>query len=156
MAEWRPSLLTRTQLEERRLSAAALFRKGLKQVVIAERLGVSEASVSRWRSAWRHGGKRRLKACSPGHRPARLSKTEWGVLGRILDRGAVAGGFDTEQWTLKRIAHVIEREFGVHYHYRYLERPLKRTASVCSAQRAGPVSATSGWLPSGCSTPGRL
>lgn len=47
------------------------------------------------------------------------------MLGRILDRGAVASGFDTEQWTLKRIAHIIEHEFGVTYHYRYLERPLK-------------------------------
>jgi hypothetical protein len=36
------------------------------------------------------------------------------VLGRLLDRGAVASGFDTEQWTLKRIAHLIERRFGVH------------------------------------------
>ncbi len=39
--------------------------------------------------------------------------------------GAVASGFDTEQWTLKRSAHVIEGRFGVHYHYRYLERSLK-------------------------------
>lgn len=59
------------------------------------------------------------------HRSARLTAAEWRVLGRILDRGAVARGFDTEQWTLKRVGDVIEREFGVAYHYRYLERPLK-------------------------------
>lgn len=129
MSGWKPSRLTREQMEERRLSAATLFHKGLKQVVIAERLGVSEASVSRWRSAWQHGGKRRLKAGAPGHRFARLSEAEWRVqwrvLGRILDRGSVAAGFDTEQWTLKRIAHIIECRFGVTYHHRYLERPLK-------------------------------
>ncbi len=34
-------------------------------------------------------------------------------------------GFATERWTLKHIAALIEREFGVHYHPRYLERPLK-------------------------------
>lgn len=55
------------------------------------------------------------------------------MLGRILDRGAVASGFGTEQWTLKRIAHVIERRFGVQYHYRSLERPLK--ARAFSVQR---------------------
>jgi putative transposase len=37
----------------------------------------------------------------------------------------VAAGFATERWTLKRIATLIEREVGVHYHPRYLERPLK-------------------------------
>ncbi|WP_114947382.1 helix-turn-helix domain-containing protein [Microvirga calopogonii] len=46
-------------------------------------------------------------------------------MGRLLDRGAIAAGFATERWTLERIAALIEREFGVHYHPRYLERPLK-------------------------------
>ena len=46
-------------------------------------------------------------------------------MSRLLDRGAIAAGFATERWTLNRIAAVIEREFGVHYHPRYLERPLK-------------------------------
>ena len=36
----------------------------------------------------------------------------------------MAAGFDTEQWTLRRIAALIWREFGVRYHPRYLERPL--------------------------------
>ncbi len=37
----------------------------------------------------------------------------------------MAAAFATERWTLKRIAALIEREFGVRYHPRYLERPLK-------------------------------
>jgi hypothetical protein len=37
----------------------------------------------------------------------------------------MAASFATERWTLKRIAALIEREFGVNYHPRYLERPLK-------------------------------
>jgi len=36
----------------------------------------------------------------------------------------MAAGFDTEQWTLRRIAALIWREFGVRYHPRHLERPL--------------------------------
>ncbi len=47
------------------------------------------------------------------------------MLGRILARGAVASGCDTAQWTLKRIAVVIERRCGVTYPYRDLERALK-------------------------------
>ena len=126
MNGWRPSHLTARQKEERRLVAARLFRAGrLTPSEIAQRLGVSRAAVSQWRRAWRTGGDRRLQARSPGHRPARLTAATWRSLGRILDRGAMASGFETEQWTLKRIAHVIERAFGVSYHYRYLERPLK-------------------------------
>jgi hypothetical protein len=37
----------------------------------------------------------------------------------------VAAGFATERWTIERIAALIEREFGVNYHPRSLERPLK-------------------------------
>ena len=37
----------------------------------------------------------------------------------------MAAGFETEQWTLRRIAALIRREFGVDHHPRYLERPLK-------------------------------
>ena len=46
-------------------------------------------------------------------------------LGRLLARGAVAAGFETERWTLRRIAVPVEREFGVRHHPRHLERPLK-------------------------------
>lgn len=91
MAKWKPSPLTRAQMEERRLSAAALFHRGLKQVVIAERLSVSEASVSRWRSAWQHRGKRRLKARASGHRFARLSEAEWRRTSALL-RGEIPAG----------------------------------------------------------------
>jgi transposase len=41
----------------------------------------------------------------------------------------VACGYDTEQWTLERVAHLIRREFGVSYHHRYLERPLRALGS---------------------------
>ena len=37
----------------------------------------------------------------------------------------MAAGFATERWTLERLAALIEQEFGIHYHPRYLERPLK-------------------------------
>ncbi len=117
---------TAARREERRLTAARLFRTGeLTPAEIARTLGVSRAAVSQWQVRWQHGGDRRLTARPTGHRQGKLSPAQWRVLGRILDRGAVASGFDTEQWTLKRIACVITRQFGVHYHPRYLERPLK-------------------------------
>ena len=38
----------------------------------------------------------------------------------IIDGGATRYGFPTDLWTLKRIADVIEREFGVHYNTTYI------------------------------------
>src|SRR5215213_197501 len=123
---WRPAHLTLEQMEERRLAAAALVREGrLSQADIARQLGVSRASVSRWAATLAQEGRRGLQARTIAGRPPRLAEKPWARLGRLLDRGAMAAGFATERWTLKRIAALIEREFGIHYHPRYLERPLK-------------------------------
>src|SRR3954469_11638429 len=123
---WRPTHLTSEQIEERRLAAATLLRQGqLSQAEIARHVGVSRASVCRWAATLAQEGPRGLAARPiPGPSP-RLDEKAWTRLGRLLDRGAVAAGFATERWTLGRIAVLIEREFGVHYHPRYLELPLK-------------------------------
>ena len=87
--------------------------------------GVSRASVCRWAATLAQEGPRGLEARPIPDQSPRLDEKAWTRLGRLLDRGAVAAGFATERWTLERIAAVIEREFGVIYHPRYLERPLK-------------------------------
>src|SRR5919112_3907456 len=111
---WRPAHLTPGQMEERRLVAARLLRQGrLSQAQIARQLGTSRASVSRWAAPLAHEGRRGLEARPiPGRSPC-LDEKDWTRLGRLLDQGAVAAGFATERWTLKRIAALIEREFQV-------------------------------------------
>src|SRR4029453_18113475 len=44
---------------------------------------------------------------------------------RVLDRGAVAAGFDNDLWTLARVAQVIERVTGVGHHPGHVWRLLK-------------------------------
>ena len=123
---WRPAHLTAEQMEERRLAAAVLLRQGrLKQAAIARRVGVSRASVCRWVATLAREGRGGLRARPRTGSPGRLGAAAWTRLGRLLDRGATAAGFDTEQWTLRRIAELIWREFGVRYHPRCLERPLR-------------------------------
>jgi transposase len=125
---WRPTHLTSEQMEERRLAGATLLRQGrLSQAQIARKLGVSRASVCRWAATLAQEGPHGLEARPIPGRVPRLDEKAWARLGRLLDRdrGAMAAGFATERWTLKRIAALIEREFGVSYHPRYLERPLK-------------------------------
>jgi transposase len=120
---WQPAQLTRGQMEERRLAAARLLRSGrLTQAQIAREVGVSRASVTRWRQCLAEAGRRGLRRRPPAGRPSRLSVAQWRQLGRILDRGARAAGFDTERWTLRRIAATVEQTFGVQDHFRSLGR----------------------------------
>jgi transposase len=50
-----------------------------------------------------------------GHAP-RLSDQQLHLIGPALRLGARAHGFDTDHWTLARVATVIERLTGVAYH----------------------------------------
>ena len=46
---WKPSYLTREQMEERRLEGGRLLQEGkLSQAEIARQLGVSRATISDW------------------------------------------------------------------------------------------------------------
>lgn len=125
-AAWRPSRLTPAQREERRLVAARLFARGRRDLAeIGRRLGVSRQSVARWFAAWAAHGRAGLKARpKTGRRPA-LDAAGWARLQPILVAGAMAAGFDTERWTLRRIAAVAERELGVRYHFRSYSRLLR-------------------------------
>lgn len=107
------------------MEAARLLRRGrLSQAEIARHLGVSRQSVNRW--------KQRLDVEGPSglrHRPRTgrypgIGPREWEELSRILERGAEAAGFESERWTLRRVAHVVENRFGIRYNFRSLGRVL--------------------------------
>ncbi len=98
----------------------------MKQAEVARRYGVSEASTSRWARALREGGVGALRARrAPGAEP-RLAREELGDLVGMLSRGATAWGWSTDLWTTRRVAELIEREFGVDYNPNYVGRLLHR------------------------------
>jgi transposase len=124
---YRPWRLTPEQLEERRLAGARLLRASyLSQAEIACELDVSRAAVSNWARRLAAGGVRRLRRRPRSGRPAKLSRTQQRVLLRLLKRGALAAGFETDRWTGPRIRRLIEQTFGVTYHSRYLPRLLHK------------------------------
>lgn len=102
--------------EKRRLQAARYFEKGMTQAEVACRLGVSGVSAHRWYHTWKQSGRAGL--ASPGRtgRKPRLSKEQWAPVEQALLDGPLAHGYDTQLWTLARIAEVIERLTGVKYH----------------------------------------
>src|SRR5437773_7935368 len=120
---WQPARLTRAQLEERRLAAAQLFGAGQRSGAdIARTLGVSRAAVTQWKQRWAQAGPAGLQRRRSAGRAPRLNGAQWERLLRLLRRGAVAAGFATERWTLRRIARVVERTFGVRYDRSSLSR----------------------------------
>ena len=92
-----------------------LLDEGHSLCEVARRVGVAPISVSRWREAYETGGEKALASKPVPGRPAKLSEVERRKLTRLLKQGPRAHGYRNELWTLKRIARVIEKQFGVHY-----------------------------------------
>jgi transposase len=125
---WQPRRLTPEQLEERRLEAGRLLRAGrLSQAEIARQLGVSRTAVSRWAQRLQDDprGFAALKNRPESGRPPQLTPQQWRELLKILKKGAIRSGFETERWTLPRIRDVIARRWGVRYHTAYLSVRLR-------------------------------
>jgi transposase len=102
-----------------------LKRQGWSRHDIAEALGVSPVSVSRWFARVRDGGPEALRAHSSPGRPPKLSSTQKRLIPEFLGPGAEAYGFQGEVWTCARVAQVIKEEFGVRYHKDHVGRLLQ-------------------------------
>ncbi len=111
--------------EWRRLRAAELHEEGWTGQEIAVALGVSPGAVSQWLKRLRTGGKDALRAKLPPGPTPRLSPDQRAQLPELLAWGAEAFGFLGDVWTAKRVAAVIEREYGVRYHPDHVGRLLR-------------------------------
>ena len=109
-------------LSDRRRRALALLKSGLSLNEVARRIRCVASSVMRWRDAWRRRGADALKVgFSPG-RPPKLKVAQQRRLLRVLLKGPLTHGYNTNVWTTARIAEVITREFGVSYHRDHVGR----------------------------------
>ena len=102
-------------LEQRRLNAIALKKKGWSQYKIANHLGVSFEAVSKWVKANAKSGVEGLKSKgSPGPKP-KLTADERERLKAAILEGPRSFGYKTGDWTLKRIAVVIKKICGARF-----------------------------------------
>src|SRR5579859_2345873 len=79
-------------MEERRMRAADLFRRGLIPVEVARQLGVTYQVASEWRKVWRRGGRAALRSAGRVGRPAKLSTAQLAKVEKALAKGAEANG----------------------------------------------------------------
>lgn len=115
---------TAVELERRRRRAMRLLEGGRSLSAVARMVGAAVSAVWQWRETLRRRGPAGLKAKPVPGRPRALTQQQRGRLPQLLLRGAQAYGYHTDLWTCSRVATVIEREFGVHYHPAHVSRVL--------------------------------
>jgi transposase len=104
-------------LEKRRVQAIKLLeRNDLNQSEVARRLQVCRQTVSRWVDQFKAGGKDALKKADRAGRKSELTEADRQRLHELLLQGPEKLGYETPLWTCARVAHLIEKEFGVNYH----------------------------------------
>src|SRR5215467_8659454 len=108
-------ILTRDEMESRRLLAAQDLQTGLSQSQVARKFGVSRTTASRWNRALNGKGVEALRKRRAPGRPSRLTADQLTTVTGIYQAGPRAAGFETDRWTTARFADAIFAKFGVRY-----------------------------------------
>ena len=103
------------RLEERRRKAIGLLRSGETYQKVAWAVKASVSSVVRWNQAYQRNRRTGLRTKPIPGRPSRLTAGQTATLTKLLVAGAQKAGYATDLWTLRRVADLIEKRFGVHY-----------------------------------------
>ena len=103
-----------------------MFAGGATQAEVAQLLEVSRVTAMRWHQAWSKRGAAGLERAERLGRPPQLADKDLDRIDRQLRRGAQALGYETDLWTLQRVAEVIHEKTGVRYHIGHVGRVLRR------------------------------
>jgi transposase len=108
-------ILTRDEMESRRLLAAQDLQTGLKQSDVARKFGVSRTTASRWQHAVKGTGVESLRKRRAPGRPSRLGPEQLKAIAEMYHAGPLMAGYDADRWTTSRFADAIQARFGVRY-----------------------------------------
>jgi transposase len=118
-------------LEVRRRHAMSLLDEGFGVREVARQMKCSPASVSRWQTEVKARGPDALRPKPVPGRPSLLSTKQRARLLKMMLKGAGTYGFSTDLWTLRRVAELIERTFGVRYHPAHVWKVLRGEGWSC-------------------------
>lgn len=103
-----------------------LRSEGYKQRQIAQMAELCQSRVSEILKLHREKGESGLLIRSaPGAKP-KLGAAQQEQFKALLRAEAKASGFPTDGWTLRRVAQVVEKNFGVRYSPEHIRRLLKK------------------------------
>ena len=120
------TLLTRDEMERRRLAAAQDLLGGVTQARVARKFGVSRTTASRWHRTLTGSGMECLRKRRATGRPSRLTPQQRAEIVEIFQAGPPAAGLDHGRWTTARLAVAIERRFGIRYDPDHVGRLMHR------------------------------
>ncbi len=121
-----PGMLTRDEMESRRLLAAQELLNNVTQSQVARKFGVSRTTASRWNRALRGAGVEGLRKRRAPGRPSRLTPEHKALIVEIYRAGARAAGFESDRWTTARLAEAIAARFGIKYDPDHVGRLMHR------------------------------
>ena len=119
-------ILTRYEMESRRLLAAQDLQRGLTQSQVARKFGVSRTTASRWHRALSGRGVDGLRKRRAPGRPSRLNSQQLLAAAEIYRSGPRTAGFQTDRWTTARFAGAIQAHFGIRYDPDHVGRIIHR------------------------------
>ncbi len=122
---------TPEQLEARRRRAIEMLDAGASLLAVARAVDASVSSVHRWYQAYQLKGSKGLASVPASGRPPKLSEVQRERLRQLLQHGPPASGYETELWTLRRVADLIESEFAVAYHPCHVWKLLEKMGWSC-------------------------
>lgn len=115
---------TAEELERRRLLAVRRVEEGYSPDAVARFLGVTVRSVQRWLRSYRQIGEGALAPIPHHGRAPKLWPSQETTILWWVTQSPRDFGFRTELWTAPRLAKLIERDWGIHFHPRYLNQWL--------------------------------
>lgn len=130
-----PSILTRDEMESRRLEAARDLQLGFSQSQVARKFGVSRTTASRWCRALNGNGLEALRKRRAPGRPSRLHPDQLQALAELYHAGPQNAGFSSRAWTTARFAEAIFTRFGVRYDPDHVGRIMHRLGLRVRARR---------------------
>jgi transposase len=103
------SSLSCKEREKIRLKAAKLFKKNKSQAEVARKFKVTPAAVNYWHKAWKKQDIKGLK--SKGHPgfESKLTDEKRILFKKAVLKGPLAYGYQTNLWTLSRLASVMKK-----------------------------------------------
>jgi transposase len=119
-------ILTRDEMESRRLTAAQDLQRGLSQSQVARKFGVSRTTASRWQRPLTGKGVEALRKRRAPGRPSRLKGDQLEGAAELYKEGPRAAGFDSDRWTTVRFAEAIFQRFGIRYDPDHVGRIMHR------------------------------
>jgi len=112
--------------EVKRFKAVLSYIGGTSAIETAKKLKTVRSCVNKWIRWYVTAGPEGLLTQDRPGVPPKLDATQLAELAALIKAGPIAAGYTSGVWTGPMVGDMIEKRFGVKYHYEYIPRLLAR------------------------------